>query len=146
MLGSVTAGCSQPTRATPPLTRSPQIPPTTALQPSFHIDPEPKTFQPFSHPYYSDHDTRNFDAQWDPWRYTPPCPQPAGCSGLLVDATTDDTHAHWLGGQIISPCQWDHARMVQVAGVSSLDVATLGCQEYHRYDDGYYPRTQDIIF
>ncbi len=146
MSGSGTAGCSQPTRATPPLTRSPQIPPATAPQPRFCVDPGPTTFRPVSQPYYGERDTRNFDAQWDPRRYTPPRPQLAGRSELSVDATTDDTHAHRLGGPIISPRQWGRARVAQATGVSSLDVATLGCQEYHGYDDGFCPLTQDIIF
>ncbi len=146
MSGSGTAGCSQPTRATPPLTWLPQFPTATAPQPCFCIDPGPTTFRPVSHPYYGERDARNFDAQQDPRRYTPPRPQLAGRSGLSVDATTDDTHAHWLGGPIISPRQWDRARVAQAAGVSSFDVAALGCQEYHGYDDGYCPLTQDIIF
>ncbi len=36
--------------------------------------------------------------------------------------------------------------MAQADGVSSLDVAALGCQEYHGYEEGYYPLTKDIIF
>jgi hypothetical protein len=36
--------------------------------------------------------------------------------------------------------------VAQVAGVSSLDVAALGSQEYHGYDEGYCPLTPDIIF
>ncbi len=36
--------------------------------------------------------------------------------------------------------------MAQMAGVSSLDVAALGCQEYHGYNEGYYPLTPDIIY
>ncbi len=139
--GLGTAGCSQPTRATPLLTRSPQFPPVTAPQPCFRVDPGPTTFPPVSHPYYGERDMRNFDAQRDPRRYTPPRPQLAGRSGLSVDATTDDTHAHRLGGPIISPRQWDRARVAQAAGVSSLDVAALGCQEYHGYDNGYCPLT-----
>jgi hypothetical protein len=51
-----------------------------------------------------------------------------------------------LGGMIILPRHWDRAKVAQSAGVSSLDVAALGCQEYHGYEDGYYPLTQDIIF
>ena len=51
-----------------------------------------------------------------------------------------------LGGPIISPRHWDRARVAQVAGVSSLDVAALGCQEHHGYQEGYNPLTADIIF
>ncbi len=36
--------------------------------------------------------------------------------------------------------------MAQSAWVSLLDVAVLGCQEYHGYENGYYPLTQNIIF
>ncbi len=36
--------------------------------------------------------------------------------------------------------------MAQAAGVSLLDVAVLGFQEYHSYEEGYYPLMKDIIF
>jgi hypothetical protein len=51
-----------------------------------------------------------------------------------------------LGGPIISPRQWDWAQVAQAAGVSLLDVAALGCQEYHGYEEGYCPLTTEIIF
>jgi hypothetical protein len=63
-----------------------------------------------------------------------------------MDDLPRNGEARVLGGPIISPRQWDRARVAQAAGVSSLDVAALGCQEYHGYGEGYYPLTPDIIF
>ena len=49
------------------------------------------------------------------------------------------------GGQIISPRHWDRRQMAYSAGHSPLDVAALGCREYHGYQRGYYPLTPAII-
>ncbi len=57
-----------------------------------------------------------------------------------------DGGARPLGGPIISPRHWDCVRAAQMAGVSLLDVAALGCQEYHGYEEGYYTLTPDIIY
>jgi hypothetical protein len=98
---------------------------------------------PVPQPYYRKRDMRDIAAQTDPNWYNPQChSQP----GLTVNPTMGDGGDHPLGGQIISPRQWDCARVAQSAGVSPLDVAALGCQEYHGYDEGYYPLTQAIIF
>jgi hypothetical protein len=101
------------------------------------------SFRPVPQPYYSERDMRNITAQQDPRRFTPPRPHH---NGLSINATMSDGGDRPLGGPIISPRHWDRARVAQSAGVSSLDVATLGCQEYHGYKNEYYPLTQNIIF
>ena len=86
---------------------------------------------------------RDIAAQTDPNWYNP---QRHSQPGLMVKPTMGDGRDRPLEGQIILPRQWDRARVAQSTGVSPLDVAALGCQEYHGYDEGYYPLMQAIIF
>jgi hypothetical protein len=86
---------------------------------------------------------RDIAAQTDPNWYNP---QRHSQPGLTVNPTMGDGGDRPLRSQIILPRQWDCARVAQSAGVSPLDVAALGCQEYHGYDEGYYPLMQAIIF
>ncbi len=63
-----------------------------------------------------------------------------------VDNDFDNNKDQPLGGQIVSPHQWDHRPLAQKAGHSLLDAAALGYQEYQRYERRYSCLTMDIIF
>jgi hypothetical protein len=97
-------------------------------------------------PYYGERDSRNEAACSDPRRYGAHVP-PFQQRPLDVDRDygSDDEDHLPQGGQIISPRHWDCRQQVQLAGHSPLDVAALGCKEYHGNQHGYYPLTADII-